>query len=166
MSPRPLKIFHIGCIDSPFRLKEPPNYRIAAVLSGWNKLHRNRVDAMAGIRGSKSLAHKDVAQVSAAIGALHFGTVAIRIGQVVDRPFDLFVKGRPATMGVEFVNRPVKFGVALSADVMTFFVEVIIFAGKGTFCSFVLNYVPLFGVQGVVILVCHFVSLSLVSDRM
>ena len=166
MSPRPLKIFHIGCIDSQFRLKEPPNYRITAVLSGWNKLHRNRVDAVAGIGGSKSLADKNVAQVSAAIGALHFGTVAIRIGQVVDRPFDLFVEGRPATMGVEFVNRPVKFGVALSADVMTVFVKVIIFASEGPFRSFVFNNVPLFGVQGVVILVCHFVSLSLVSDRM
>ena len=121
---------------------------------------------MAGVRGSKSLAHKDVAKVSAAIGTLDFDPAAVRIGQVVDRAFDLFVEGRPATMGVEFVGRPVKFGVALSADVMTFFVEVIIFASEGPFCSFVLNYVPLFGVQGVVILVCHIVSLSLTYDRM
>ena len=120
---------------------------------------------MAGVRGSKSLAHKDVAEVSAAIGTLHFNPAAVRIGQVVNRPFDLFVEGRPATMGVEFVDRPVKFGVALSADVMTFFVEVIIFASKWSFCSFVLDYVPLFGVQGVVILVCHIISLSLTSNR-
>ena len=120
---------------------------------------------MAGVRGSKSLAHKDVSEVSAAIGTLHFDTTAIRIGEVVDRPLDLFVKCRPATMGVEFVDRPVKFGVALSADVMTFFVEVIIFTSEGPFGSFVLDYVPLFGVQGVVILVCHIISLSLTSNR-
>lgn len=120
---------------------------------------------MPGIGGSKPFAHEHVAQVSSTIGALHFDPVTVRVRQVVDRPFNLFVERRPAAMRVEFINGPIEFGVALSADVMTFFVKVIIFASEGSFCSLMLDHIPLFGVQGVVILVCHIVSLSLIFSR-
>ena len=81
---KPGNSLRIGPFDSPSRLKDAPIFRVAAVLLSRDKLHRNRVNAMAGVGGSKSLSHEHVAQVAAAIGTLHFGPVTVRIRQVVD----------------------------------------------------------------------------------
>ncbi len=120
---------------------------------------------MAGIGGSKSLAHEHVAQVAAAFGAFNFDPVTVRIRQVVDCPFHLFVESGPTAMGIEFVDGPVEFGVALSADVITLFVEVIICTCEGPFCPLVLDYVLLFSGQRVIAWVGHINSLPFLNRR-
>ena len=68
-------------------------------------------------------------------------------------------------MGIEFVDGPVEFGVALSADVVTLFVEVVICTCEGPFCPLVLDYVLLFSGQRVIAWVSHITSFPFLSRR-
>ena len=83
--------------------------------------------------------------MTAAIGALDLDPVAVWVGEMLYRAFNLFVEGWPAAMGVELVGRPVELGIALAADIGTGLVEVVIFPGKGPFGPLVLDDVFFFG---------------------
>jgi hypothetical protein len=72
-----------GCMNFPACGLPTRRERIsplAAYLACGNEFHRKRIDAVAGVGWSETLAHEDVAQVSAATGALDLDPVTVAIG--------------------------------------------------------------------------------------
>jgi hypothetical protein len=59
---------------------------------------------MPGVRWREALAHEYVAKVAAAIRALDLYSHAIRVRQVTNSPFDLFVERRPSAVSVKFID--------------------------------------------------------------
>lgn len=72
---------------------------------------------MTGVLRRKSLAQEHVTQVGPTACALDLRPHSVRIGQPTDRPRDLLVETRPATVGIELVIRSVKGCVASSAGI-------------------------------------------------
>src|SRR5260221_4300038 len=108
------------------------------------ELERDRVPAVAGVLRREPLADEDVAEVSAARGALDLDTLTVRIRDPVDGAFDLLIERRPPAAGVELRVRNVERRVAPPADVGALREEVVVRAGEWTFGALVHDHACLF----------------------
>ena len=101
---------------------------------------------MPRVFGRKSLSFKDVAEVSAAIGAHDFYPFHAKrnIGMTDDGTGYFVVERRPTAAAVKFIGRLVQWGIAAPADVCACGFVVPIFAGEGAFSAFLGNHIFLF----------------------
>jgi hypothetical protein len=106
---------------------------------------------MPRVFGRKPLSFKNMAEMSAAIGAHDFHSFHAErnIGVADDSARNLVVERRPAAAAVKFVGRLVQRGVAASADVRACGFVVPIFASEGAFGAFLGNYILLFWREGI-----------------
>ena len=79
------------------------------------KLHRNRIDTVAGILFGDPFPHKNMAQMTATVLAENLGSVPVRIENFFDRLGNFVVKARPAAVAVKLVFGQIQRGVAASA---------------------------------------------------
>ena len=110
---------------------------VGLLILGGDKIHRDRIHAIAGVLRRKALAQKDMAQMAIALCAENFGTTPVRIRLLPYRRADLVVEARPAATGFELRRRFKKPGAAAPAGVNAFFVMFIIFAAEGRLGSLV-----------------------------
>ena len=85
----------------------------------------------------------------AAIVALDFHPQPVGIRKTLDGTGKGIVKARPAATGVELVGRAVELRAAAPASEGALLEKIIVLAGEGRFGSFVFDYVPFFGGEGV-----------------
>lgn len=92
---------------------------------------------MAGILLREVLAHKDVTQVSAAVGTLNFGPHTVRVRQPPNRTWNFLVKAWPAAVRLKLAFRTVQRSAAAFADVGARVPEGKVFADEGHLGAFV-----------------------------
>jgi len=98
---------------------------------------------MPGVIRGETLPKKHVTQMAAAVRTLDFCTRPIWVGQVFDGSRLLLIERRPSAMGLKFVFRLVKFGIATAAQKYTWLEEVIVLSGERRFSALILNHVSL-----------------------
>jgi len=91
------------------------------------------------------LAHKDMAEVSAAVSTLDLGSHAVGVRQPPNRARDFLLKAWPAAVRFKLALRTVKRSAAAFADVSAFVPEGEVFAGEGHLGAFVDDDALLFG---------------------
>jgi len=72
---------------------------------------------MADVSGGESFTHENVPKVAPAVSALYLRPVAVWIWKMLNGALYLFIKGRPTTMGIKLIDRPIELGVAPAADI-------------------------------------------------
>ena len=76
---------------------------IRKLFSFFDKLHRNRIDAMTGVLAGHVFAFEDVAEMSSTMAAQDFYPTAIGIGMFYYSTFDFIIKAGPAAAGGKLI---------------------------------------------------------------
>ncbi len=80
---------------------------------------------MANILRRQSFAFEHMAKMAVALSAQDFDTMAIGVDLPLDRSLNFIVKGRPTAVRMKFVFGAIQGCMALFADVMATYFEVI-----------------------------------------
>lgn len=102
---------------------------------------------MANVFAGQPFARKHVAEMSPAVVAKDLYPPSVFVAFPPNGTRYLVVEGGPAAMGIEFVGRAVKWGLASAADVGAIQVKLVVLAREGEFRAFALDHLCLLGRQ-------------------